>query len=213
MTCSICDRRPQKRFCRAKGEKICALCCGTGREVSIDCTPDCSYLLAAHRYEAEHRQALSPDALPYPEIEVPFEFIYEHWRVVSAMAGAVVSFQIERKDLNDHAARLALEALAETYRTLGRGIYYERPPDAPLARALYAHIAQFLEEFRKREIKQTGLTSLRDSDIFLVLVFLLRMHKTETNGRPLSRSFLAFLAAKSAARSSPHEEESRIIVP
>ncbi|HXW57047.1 MAG TPA: hypothetical protein VEJ67_14960 [Candidatus Cybelea sp.] len=212
MKCTICERRPQKRFCPAKGEKICAPCCGTGREVSIDCTPDCSYLLAAHRYEAAHRQALSPDAFPYPDIDVPLEFMYEHWRVVAAIAGAVVSFQIQRKDLNDQAARLALEALAETYRTLGTGIYYERPPDAPLARALYAHIAEFLEEFRKREINQTGFTSLRDSDIFLVLVFLLRTHKRETSGRPLSRSFLAFLAAKSAGRSSPHEEESRIIV-
>jgi hypothetical protein len=213
MTCSICERRPQKRFCPAKGEKICALCCGTGREVSIDCTPDCSYLLAAHRYEAEHRQAFAPDEFTYPEIEVPFEFIYEHWPVVSAIAGAVLSFQAQRKDLNDHAARLALEALAETYRTLATGIYYERPPDMPLARALYSHIARFLEEFRREEIKRTAFESLKDSSVFLVLVFLLRMHKTETNGRPLSRSFLAFLAAKFAARSSADEEESRIIVP
>jgi cytidylate kinase len=28
MSCAICEKRPPKRFCPAKGEKICAICCG-----------------------------------------------------------------------------------------------------------------------------------------------------------------------------------------
>ena len=43
-----------------------------------------------------------------------------------------------------------MEALAETLRTLGTGIYYEKPPDMPVARALYAQIAEFLQEFREK---------------------------------------------------------------
>ena len=42
MSCPICEKRPAKRFCPAKGEKICAICCGEGREVTIDCPMDCS---------------------------------------------------------------------------------------------------------------------------------------------------------------------------
>ena len=53
-TCPICGKRRPERFCPAKCEKICAICCGTEREVALDCPSDCSFLIAAHRYEIEH---------------------------------------------------------------------------------------------------------------------------------------------------------------
>ena len=62
MNCPICERRKAARYCPAKGEKICAVCCGREREVTINCAPDCAYLLAAHRYEDEHKRALPGDA-------------------------------------------------------------------------------------------------------------------------------------------------------
>ena len=37
MTCPICENRKAARFCPAKGENICAVCCGTEREVTISC--------------------------------------------------------------------------------------------------------------------------------------------------------------------------------
>ena len=52
-TCAICAKRRPERFCPAKGEKICAPCCGREREVTLDCPPDCAYLIAAHRYEQQ----------------------------------------------------------------------------------------------------------------------------------------------------------------
>src|SRR6185437_3901085 len=51
VSCPICEKRKPKRFCPAKGEKICAICCGTYREVTIDCPVDCPHLIAARRYE------------------------------------------------------------------------------------------------------------------------------------------------------------------
>ncbi|MDR3721481.1 MAG: hypothetical protein P4L00_07770 [Candidatus Acidoferrales bacterium] len=56
MSCAICEKRPPTRYCPAKGVKICAICCGREREVTIDCPADCPHLIAAHRYEAEHRK-------------------------------------------------------------------------------------------------------------------------------------------------------------
>lgn len=44
--CGICEKRLAKRFRAAKGEKICVICCGEGREMTIDCPVDCSYLVA-----------------------------------------------------------------------------------------------------------------------------------------------------------------------
>lgn len=212
MFCPICEKRPPKRFCPAKGEKICAICCGAGREVTIDCPTDCSYLIAAHRYEAEHRKPLSADEFPYREVEFPVEFVYERWPVVAGMSAAILRFQSEHRELNDHACELALHALAETYRTLATGILYERPPEAPVARNLYAHIAHFLDEFRKREAGHTGFSSLKDSKVFQLLVFMLRILKQETNGRPLARAFLGFLRERFPLPAA-EKEPSRIIVP
>ena len=139
MSCPICEKRPPKRFCPAKGEKICAICCGEGREVTIDCPIDCSYLIAAHRYEAEHRKPVPFGELPYPDVQFPVEFVYQHWPVVAGLSGTILRFQLDSKDLRDSAIFDALQALAETYSTLGTGIYYERAPDSPAARALYGH--------------------------------------------------------------------------
>ena len=214
MTCSICEKRPAKRFCPAKFEKICAICCGEGREFTIDCPVDCSYLIAAHRYEAEHRKPVPFEALPYPDVQFPAEFIYHHWPVVAGLSGRILRFQADSEDLHDSAIADALQALAETYRTLGTGIYYERPPDAPAARALYGHLAAFLQEFKKEESGRAGFSTLKDSEIFQLLVFLMRVGKQETNGRPISRAFLGFLRTKFPLPAVAAEQEaSRIIIP
>ena len=214
MSCPICGKRPPKRFCPAKGEKICAICCGREREVTIDCPSGCPHLVAAHRYEAEHRQPLSPEEFPYRDIQFPVDFVYERWPVVTSIATAILVFQVQHKGVDDSAVYSALEALAEMYRTLGSGIYYERPPDAPLARALYAQIAHALQEFQRNEPGRSNLPRLKDSDIFQLLVFLLRVGKQESNGRPRSRAFLDFLRARFPLPADALPQEApRIIVP
>ncbi|HEY6465295.1 MAG TPA: hypothetical protein VIY69_04840 [Candidatus Acidoferrales bacterium] len=233
MSCPICGKRPPKRYCPAKGEKICAVCCGREREVTIDCPLDCSYLIAAHRYEAEHRKPvpapISAEDYPYKGVEFSVDFVYQHWPIVAGIATAILTFQSQHRDLHDSEIYTATERLAETYRTLGTGIYYERPPEALVPAALYGEVQRFLQEFRKAEAAQTGLTSLpagfsslKDSEIFQLLVFLLRMNKAETNGRPRSRAFLEFLRARFPLRTSaggvsgpgaPAPESPRIIIP
>jgi hypothetical protein len=213
MSCSICEKRPPKRFCPAKGEKICAVCCGREREVTIDCPSDCPHLLAAHRYEAEHREQPSRDDFPYPDVEFSSDFIYENWAVVAGIAGAVLEAHGKNNELRDADVFAALAALAETHRTLDTGIYYERPPEAPLARALYARIAEFLTEFRQRASERSGLSTLRDSEIFRLFVFLLRIGKRETTGRPRSRAFLYFLSVSFPRSDALEKEASRIISP
>jgi hypothetical protein len=215
MSCPICEKRPPKRFCPAKGEKICAICCGEGREVTIDCPLDCSYLIAAHRYEAEHRKPGAADEIPYRNVEFSVDFIYERWPQVTGLATTILAFQIQNRELDDATAFSALEALAEKYRTLGTGIYYEHPPDAQLPRALYGQIAGFVDEARKQESERTstGSASLKDSEVFQLLIFLLRVGKQETNGRPRSRAFLGFLRAKFPLPAEIAKEGPRIILP
>ena len=42
--CPLCRQRKGKRACPAKGELICAACCGAKRRIEIDCPEDCVWL-------------------------------------------------------------------------------------------------------------------------------------------------------------------------
>jgi hypothetical protein len=192
---------------------ICAICCGEKREVTIDCPPDCPHLIAAHRWEREHRKPVAPDSIPYPELEIPMDLVHERSAVISGLGLAILSAAAENRDLKDADAIAALSALADTYRTLESGLYYEKPPDAPEARALYSELAKLLTESNKEDGRQSGFRGLKNSEAFQMLVFLTRVAKYETNGRPRSRAFLDFLRAQFPRAAEAQREPSRIIVP
>ena len=212
MFCPICEKRKAVRFCPAKGEKICAVCCGTEREVSIDCPSDCSYLIAAHRYEDLHQREVPADT-PLLDVKVSQDMIYAHQNVLSGIAFTAAKFSAAHPATTDPDVLASLQALAETYKTLGSGIYYEKPPDAPLSRELYAALAQFLSEAKQQAAERPGSAPVKDSEIFYLLVFLYRMGLLRTNGRPRARRYVEFLRGQFPAAPELKREESRIIVP
>ncbi len=209
--CAICNRRRPERFCPAKSERICAICCGTERERTIDCTPDCAYLIKAHRYEREHRPPLSPGEVPFPDTEISRSLVYEQQSLLSGLAQAIAAFAAEHRSLADGDVLAGITSLAETYRTLLSGIYYEQPPSAVLPAALYSALVRFIQEHKSQS---AGLGwAVKDSAIFAVLVYLARICRSSMNGRPRSRLFLEILSAGSAQTSKRQEESSRIIIP
>lgn len=208
--CPICDRRKARRFCPAKGESICSLCCGTEREVSIDCPSDCVYLVAARRYEEEHREP--PAELPYKEVRISNDDIRQHEPFIAGLSYQLGRFAQDHLLLADPDIQTALQALVETYRTLESGIYYEHPPENPLSRELYQQLQTFIAEFRKREGERTGMSSIKDGDIYRCLVFLTRLALVRSNGRPRGRAFLDFVRAQFPPAEF-REQASRIILP
>jgi hypothetical protein len=212
VSCPICNKRKEARFCPAQGEKICAVCCGTEREVSIDCPPDCSYLIAAHRYEDQHQREVPPET-PLLEVKISRDAIYAYQSVLSGIAFAAAKFCAEHREATDPDVLSALEALAETYKTLSSGILYEKPPVALMPRELYGVLAAFLNEAKRQPPEPPGLPPIRDNDIFALLVFLYRMGLLRTNGRPKARRFVEFLRGQFPAAPELKREESRIIVP
>jgi len=212
LSCPICEKRPPKRSCPAKAEIICAVCCGTEREVTLDCPADCAYLVAARRYEQEHRKPLAESEIPFREIQVSPNLLYERQPLLSGLTYTIAKFSRERRDLVDRNALTSITALAETYQTLTSGIYYEKPPAAPLANELYVALGKFIQDYRKQETERTGFTTLKDTEVFHLLVFLARVCRSRTNERPRARIFLEFLRAQfPAAEDQP--EISRIIAP
>jgi hypothetical protein len=212
VSCPICEKRKAARFCPAKGEKICAVCCGTEREVTIDCPSDCSYLVAAHRYEDEHRRSLPPDT-PLLDEKIPQDIVYTHQQLMSALAFSIAKFCAVQPAAVDAEVLAAIQALAQTYKTLSSGIIYEKPPDAPLARELYAALIALISELKKQQAERASSAGLKDSELFYLLVFLYRMGLLRTNGRPRSRRFIEFLRGQFPQSSELKREESRIIVP
>ncbi len=212
MSCPICDKRKAARFCPAKGEKICAVCCGTEREVTIDCPSDCSFLVSAHRYEDEHRRSLPADA-PLLDEKIPQDIVYTHQQLMAALAFSIAKFCAVQPAAVDADVLVAIQALAQTYKTLSSGIIYEKPPDALLPRELYAALIALLSELRKYQAEHASSAGLKDSELFYLLVFLYRMGLLRTNGRPRSRRFIEFLRGQFPQSPELKREASRIIVP
>jgi len=211
VSCPICDKRKAARFCPAKGETICAVCCGTQREVTIDCPSDCSYLVAAHRYEG-HQRSLPADT-PLLDQKIPDDIVYTQQQLMAALAFSIAKFCTLQPAAVDADVLAAIQALAQTYKTLSSGIIYEKPPDAPLPRELYAGLVAFISEVKKQQAERANSAAIKDSELFYLLVFLYRMGLLRTNGRPRSRRFIAFLRGQFPQAPELKREESRIIVP
>lgn len=217
-TCPICERRRAKRLCpglpssRWAGatHTICAPCCGEQREATIDCPPDCPYLVTAHRYEAE-RPAPPPAELPFANVSLDTDFLDAHQPLIASLALFCCRFAAEQPELRDPDLLAALDALARGYQTLEAGLYYEQPPDSPAVRALYAAAQDFLKQYSQEQQQQSG-ASLRPGDTLRALVFLRRLGARESNRRPLSRRFLGFLRAQLPADAQPPAAP-RLIIP
>jgi hypothetical protein len=246
-TCPICESRRAKRSCpglpaspwSGKGERICAQCCGTEREVRIDCPPTCSYLIAARRYEAEHPEARRYAAagagrktsteLPFSDVRLEEDFLAEQQPFIGQLAVTIVRQAQQQPKLTDPEILAAVDRLAQAYHTLASGLYYEQPPEGAWARELYAALKTLIEHHQQEHsalpalsvvegsVVEGSLTkgsgaSMRPGDILKALVFLLRIGRMRANGRPLSRAFLDFLRAQLPAEAQP-KPDSRIILP
>jgi hypothetical protein len=142
--CPLCSSRKTKRYCPAQLAQICTVCCGTKREVVIDCPGDCVYLHAGREHERE-RTADTP--LPHPldpRLEDP-GFIKQISPLVSVFNQVILVVREEFPEMLDADVGEALDSLIQTYQTKNRGIYYDFMPAAPLARNVFLALKEFIE--------------------------------------------------------------------
>ena len=144
---------------------------------------------------------------------VPAELIHTRQAALSGLGYAVLNYAAEQRSLTDADVFAAAQAMAETYRTLISGIYYEKPPAGAVAAGLYVAIAKFIEDEKKREAELPGLSALKNSEIFHLLVFFLRFGRVRSNGRARTRAFIEFLRAQFPREPGLTKEEPRIILP
>ena len=204
--CPLCSQRSGKRFCPAKGVKICPTCCGTKREIEIECPSDCAYLKQGRRYESNQ----NPIAPATPHREFSQQFRHRYASVITTLAQVILEERVGNSSLLDSDVREALEALKATTRTLSAGIYYETLPESGAApMSVYRGLKSMIDEMMKPQ----GPThdALRASEAPDVVDFIAVSLDLHSGGRPKSRRYLDWLS--SVAPAPVKHESGHLIVP
>ena len=218
MSCAICEKRKEKRFCPAIHGRICPQCCGEQREVTLDCPSECVYLQQAREHEKPRSMGdLNPSDL-FVQVDVEDQFLYRHEHLIMGLTFALSKSVRTDRRLMDTDIIAALASMAKTWETLvNSGLHYENPIASADQQAVAAEVQKMIEEYRAAEQQHVGYVQLRDSDVLRALVFMVRMAHGRTSGRPKSRAFVDFLLSqfpeKSSALAAPEEAGSRLITP
>ena len=217
MSCAICEKRKEKRFCPAVHGRICPQCCGEQREVTLDCPSDCIYLQQAREHEKSRSIEEFDQAALFPKVEVGDQFLYEQEHLILGLSYALAKSARADHGIRDADLIAALTSLARNYETLASsGLHYETPVTNLTHQAIAGEVQKMVKEYREAEQKHMGYSKLRDSEVLRGLVFLLRMGMVRTSGRPKSRAFVDFLHGQFPEKESAlaaADEGSRIIVP
>ena len=221
MSCTLCEKRKEKRFCPAVHGRICAQCCGEKREVVLDCPSDCVYLLQAREHEKPRPlQDLDQGAL-FLQVEIGDQFVYEHEHLIMGLSYALAKSARADRALSDRDLIAALGSLTKSQETLvNSGLHYETPIATAGQHAVAAEVQKMVKEYREAEQKHMGYSRLKESEVLQALVFLLRMAHGRTSGRPKSRAFVDFLFTQFPEKQSaittlapPQATDSRIVIP
>jgi hypothetical protein len=189
VNCVICGIRKPKRFCPGVHGDICAICCGTEREQTVDCPLGCEYLHSAH--EHERLPEVDPAQIPNHEFEITEAFLEENQVPLFLVADAVFEAAMQSQSATDYDARTAFEALIGQYKAGASGIVYEARPVNPYAAAIYDSIQSRLAEVGELAAERgASAFKLPDANILGVLIFLQRLEYNDNNGRKYSRAFL-----------------------
>ncbi|OFV96763.1 MAG: hypothetical protein A3F68_10910 [Acidobacteria bacterium RIFCSPLOWO2_12_FULL_54_10] len=208
--CAVCHAKKAKRHCPGLGKSICPTCCGTEREVSIDCPFECSYLRDSRRYD-QARPAERP-AFAFPDIEIGDSFLHEHEQLIAKLSIELLVYALSNPRTTDHDILAALEKLVRTYQTLSSGLYYESVPEDHTQAAIFRDVKKFLDELQQQEQQKGAIRPLKESELLRSLVFLHRLGTVRTNRRLRGRAFIDFLRQMFPA-AAPTKDEPRLIVP
>jgi hypothetical protein len=165
--CPLCRSRRGKRLCPAKGERICAHCCGTKRLVEIDCPSDCVYLAGVHAGAWEGRETernrdarrIGPYVQGLDEAQVSLLFM--------ALSG-INALRGRRRDFDDRLLAQAVSALRKTVETRVSGLLYEHQAEDARAQGLVYDLGALFEAEGESGDEQ----SPDDGDLLAVLIAL-----------------------------------------
>ena len=210
MNCSLCETRKEKRFCPALHDRICAGCCGTHRELILDCPSDCSYLKQARGYD-RLRPELFEDERWFAHVQVEEDLLDAHPVLLQDLVESMMQSALANSSLRDRDVIDALTALVRSFETRAHsGLHYEPPLPSLGQQAVIEELREVIADYDE-EGREMGDPHLRDSDALKALVFILRLALDRSSGRPLSRGFLDFL--RTEFKKDGSNTQTRIVLP
>jgi hypothetical protein len=207
-TCPLCSARAGRRYCPAKGTQICAVCCGTKREVEIDCPSSCTYLKASRSYEAEKPIIDNEVLAKMRSYDDTFVERFQH--VLAAVNANVAEERSSSPWLVDNDVREVYRALGSTMKTLSSGIYYESLPEGAVRLALFRRLKEVFDELMKPDPASEHRV-LKASEAVEVLEFLALVAQLNSSIRPRSRRYLDWIAETFGY--SQAQQSSGLIIP
>ena len=210
MNSTLCETRREKRFCPTLPARICATCCGTHREVVLDCPSDCSYLRQAREY-GRFRPELLEDERWFAQVQVEEDFLDAHPLLLEDLVENIMQSALANTSLRDRDVIEALAALVRSFETRAKsGLHYEPTGPSLAQQALIRQLREVIVDY-DQESQDVGDPQLHDNDALKALVFVLRLALDRSSGRPLSRGFLDFL--RTEFMKGENNTQSRIVLP
>jgi hypothetical protein len=207
-TCPLCSERAGKRYCPAKDQRICTVCCGTKREVEIDCPSSCPYLKASRSYESEK-------PIPDPEVaakvrQLDAGFLEEFRPLLDLLMLAIAEERQSSPWLVDNDVIEVLKALKTTLNTLASGIYYESLPEGPIRQGLFRRLKEIFDQLMQIE-PTAERRILKVSEATDVIDFMTIVAQVNSSVRPKSRRYLDWVAEGFGDRMKPPQSTGLII--
>lgn len=187
--CTMCGVRPGKRYCTARGEDICAQCCATEREVTVNCPFSCSYLRESRLHE---KRQLDERQMPHRDVQIDSDFMRKSEMVLMLMAAFLNRALQPVPNATDREAREALEAMIATYRAAVAGEPREVRPEGEMAAGIVDRVREKMGEFVK-ELQDRDAGPFADRVFLGVLVFMARVAFGYDNGKPHCRAYVHYL--------------------
>src|SRR5262249_55573012 len=158
--------------------QICAVCCGTKREIEIDCPSSCGYLKASRSYEAE-KPVIDAELMTKIQ-KYDNSFIERYNHVLTPINGTVVEGRLSSPWLVDNDVIEVYKALAMTMRTLSSGIYYESLPEGSVRLALFRRLKDVFDQLMKPEAASQHpiLKASEAVEVLDFLVFVAQMNSS-----------------------------------
>lgn len=204
-TCPLCAKRKGRRVCPAKGETICAQCCGSKRLVLIDCPEDCAYLGGGAPGWSRETEKKKDARRLYPMIESLSE---AQAQLLFLGLMGIVALRVRHRDLDDQLLASAAEALRKTTQTRMSGVVYDHPPGDARAQALVRELAGIFEAEGEDGRKATPA----DRDLLAVLTGLEAGLRAAADASPTSFLDTATrLVGRGAAAGAPSPTPPRLV--
>lgn len=149
MACPLCQKRPTKRFCPARREEICPVCCATKRLVEISCPEDCRYLDAAQKHPAAVVKRQIDRDLTQLMLSVG-RLSEQQLQLFFLLQSMVLSYKPEGVSrLTDTDVAMAADALAASLESSSKGVIFDEALASVPAEALRKTVKPVLEEITK----------------------------------------------------------------